>query len=203
MCNLYKMSNSAAEVARTFNAIPRTPVGNHGEQVYPGTPGLVVADGEVRQMSWGFPLALTGKKGQALKPRPVNNARTDKLRGPFWRDSFIHRRCLIPVSAYAEAQGPKGGKTRTWISVPAKDSQSELFAVAALWRDSDEWGPCYSMITTEASAAVEAVHHRMPMILPRDLWVDWVRADPKEAFAQCQPWQGELAIERTDEGWVG
>ena len=196
------MTNTQAQIANLFKVSEGAAGGNRAQEVYPGRPGLVVADGEVRQMSWGFPLVLTGKKGQTIKPRPVNNARTDKLRGPFWRDSFVHRRCLIPVSVYAEAQGPKGGKTRTWISVPAKDSNSELFAVAALWRDSDEWGPCYSMITTEANAAVEAVHHRMPMILPRELWADWATADPKEAIAWCHPWAGETVVERTDEAWV-
>ena len=30
-------------------------------------------------MTWGFPLVLKGKNGQPLKPKPVNNARTDKL----------------------------------------------------------------------------------------------------------------------------
>jgi hypothetical protein len=32
-------------------------------------------------MVWGFPLVLKGKGGQALKPKPVNNARVDKLDG--------------------------------------------------------------------------------------------------------------------------
>ena len=58
------------------------------------------------------------------------------------------------------------------------------------------------MITTEANASVESVHHRMPMIVPQASWADWARADPKEAFAQCRPWAGEMAIERTSEGWM-
>ena len=59
-------------------------------------------------MTWGFPLVLTGKQGQKLKPKPVNNARTDKLQTAFWCDSFARRRCLIPVSEWAEAEGQKG-----------------------------------------------------------------------------------------------
>jgi putative SOS response-associated peptidase YedK len=47
------------------------------------------------------------------------------------------------VSAFAEAEGEKGAKTRTWFSLP----DSELFAVAGLWRDSPEWGPVYAMVT--------------------------------------------------------
>jgi len=81
-------------------------------EVYPGCSGLVVAHGELRSMVWCFPLTLKGKNGQPLKPKPVNNARTDKLDGFMWRSSFEKRRCLIPVSAFAEAQGEKKAPRR-------------------------------------------------------------------------------------------
>lgn len=42
----------------------------------------------MRTMTWGFPLSLTGKSGQKLKPKPVNNARADKLDSFMWRYSF-------------------------------------------------------------------------------------------------------------------
>jgi putative SOS response-associated peptidase YedK len=47
-------------------------------------------------MNWGFPLIMTGRNGQKLKPKPVTNARDDKLNTAFWRASFESRRCLIP-----------------------------------------------------------------------------------------------------------
>ena len=66
-------------------------------------------------MTWGWPLALKGKQGQPLKPRPVNNARTDKLITPFWKSAATKpaQRCLIPVNAFAEAVGERGRMTRT------------------------------------------------------------------------------------------
>jgi putative SOS response-associated peptidase YedK len=76
MCNLYRLSKGPVEIAKLFRA-QADPPGNAGEQVYPGYPGYVIAEGRVRQMSWGFPLALKGKSGQLLKPKPVNNARAD------------------------------------------------------------------------------------------------------------------------------
>ncbi len=191
------MKNSAAEVAALFN-VPAPGSTNVGGEVYPGYPAMVVTD-SVRTMGWGFPLVLKSKRtGEPLKPRPVNNARTDKLGSPFWRGSFRTRRCLIPVSAYAEAQGPKGGKTRTWFSLP----DQELFACAGVWRDSAEWGPVFSMIMTEASDAVSDVHDRMPVILPPAAWPDWPALPEAEARALCQPYSGEICVERTDEPWV-
>lgn len=74
----------------------------------------------------GLPLALTGKQGQKLKPKPINNAREDKLNTAVWRDSFAKRRCVIPVGEWAEAEGPKGRMTRTWYGIPGEP----VFAVA-------------------------------------------------------------------------
>ena len=61
-------------------------------------------------MTWGFPLTLKGKSGQPLKPKPVNNCRTDKLDSFMWKYSFQERRCVIPVTAFCEAEGEKGAK---------------------------------------------------------------------------------------------
>ena len=112
MCNLYRLRGSTAEIAQFFNAEPDLGA-NFGEEVYPAYPGLVIAQGQARVMTWGFPRPMIGKQGQQLKPKAVTNAREDKLHTSFWRNSFTSRRCLIPVSAWAEAVGEKGRMTRT------------------------------------------------------------------------------------------
>ena len=52
MCNLYRMTRGVDEVARLFEAVP-----DHGanlaEEVYPGYPGLVVAEGRARAQGGG------------------------------------------------------------------------------------------------------------------------------------------------------
>ena len=199
MCNLYRMTKNKDEVAKWFDAVDTLGGANFGAEVYPGYPGLVVAGAELKQMTWGFPLVMKGKSGQPLKPKPVNNARTDKLDSFFWRYSFEERRCLIPVSAWAEAQGPKGGKTRTWMSLP----DSELFACAGVWRESDEFGLAYSMVMTDsAGSAAQDVHSRMPVLLAPEDYSRWVSGSPDEAKALCKPWSGEISIDRTDESWT-
>lgn len=197
MCNLYRMTRSIDEIARLFDA-EGTAGANFGEEVYPGYPGAVIADGALRSMVWGFPLVLKSKKtGQPLKPKPVNNARTDKLDSFMWRYSFEERRCLIPLTAWAEAQGEKGAMTRTWISLP----EAEAFAVAGIWRGSDEWGPCYSMVMTEADGDAAQVHSRMPVVLAPADYGRWQQGSPDEALALCTAWSGPLAIDRTSEPW--
>ena len=198
MCNLYRLTKAHAAVAQLFSAKLGS-VGNAREEVYPGYPGLVVARGELRSMVWGFPLVLKGKNGQPLKPKPVNNARADKLDGFMWRYSFHERRCLIPVSAFAEAEGEKGAKTRTWFTLP----DQPLFAVAGIWRDTPEWGPAYSMVMTEACIHVADVHDRMPVILRRQDWGDWLDGAPDNAALLCRPYPDLMVVNRTAERWSG
>lgn len=204
MCNLYRMTKTVDEIAHLFDAVDAAKGANFGEEIYPGYPGLVVASNaegayQVGTMSWGFPLVMKGKSGQLLKPKPVNNARTDKLDGPFWRASFERRRCLIPVSAWAEAQGAKGAKTRTWLSLP----DAETFAAAGVWRKSEEFGTCFSMVMTEsAGSAVESVHSRMPVLLAPQGYGLWMWGSAEEAKSLCKPWDAAITIDATDQPWV-
>lgn len=197
VCNLYRLTSRTAEIANLFAV--SEPVGvNPAAEVYPAYQGLVIEGGTARAMTWGFPLVLKGKSGQPLKPKPVNNAREDKLTTAFWRDSFAKRRCLIPVSAWAEAEGEKGRMTRTWYSLP----NTELFAVAGIWRPTDEWGDAYSMVMVDGAPAMADVHDRMPTILRAEDWEQWQRGTPEEAFALCRTWPGDLVVDRTTQPWA-
>ena len=196
MCNLYRIKSSNDEIARLFDV--ESSAGNAAEEVYPGYPGLVVTEGQLRSMVWGFPLVLKSKKtGQPLKPKPVNNARTDKLDSFMWRYSFEERRCLIPLTAWAEAEGPRGAMTRTWMSLP----DQPVFAVAGIWRTGEEWGYCYSMVMTDAGGEAADVHNRMPVILRAEDQGVWQHGSVREARQLCQPYSGAVEIERTSESW--
>lgn len=196
MCNLYRLKRGPAEIADLFR-VSADAGANYGEEVYPGYPGLVVAEGRARSMTWGLPLALKGKQGQPIKPKPVNNARTDKLGTGFWRDSFSKRRCLIPVSAWAEAEGPKGAMTRTWLSLPGQD----VFAAAGVWRPTAEWSDAFAMVMTDCCEQTSEVHDRMPVLLAAKDWEQWTEGTPEEATALCQPWASEVTIDQTPEPW--
>lgn len=198
MCNLYRMTKNHDEVAKWFSAVNELGGVNLADEVYPGYPGLVVADGALQKMNWGFPLTLKSKKtGELLKPKPVNNTRSDKLDTYMWRYSFEERRCLIPLTAWAEAEGPKGSKTRTWLSL-----DDELFAAAGIWRNSDEFGLCYSMVMTDSAGDVASVHNRMPVLLAPEDFEAWTAGSTREAKALCRAWSGEVQIDRTEQPWA-
>jgi putative SOS response-associated peptidase YedK len=200
MCNNYKMRKSAAEVARMFQAdLPITSF-NVAEDIYPGYPGMVVREESgarrVQSMVWGFPRRLPTMKPTS-KPLKVNNARDDKLLTSFWKDSFTRRRCIIPVTAWAEAEGEKGKMTKTWYSLP----ETELFAVAGIWRPTDEWGDAYSMVMVDGCEQMSDVHDRMPVILRPDLCDLWMGGTADEALTLARACDDALIVERTPELW--
>lgn len=129
---------------------------------------------------------------------PSPRHRAGKLDSFMWRYSFEERRCLIPVSEFAEAEGEKGSKTHTWFALP----DGSVFAVAGIWRDTDEWGPAYSMVMTEACIHVADVHDRMPVILRRQDWSDWLDGAPDDAALLCRPYPDLMVVNRTAEPWV-
>lgn len=202
MCNLYQLRKSAAEVAAHFG-VDNPVQSNAGEEVYPGYPGMVVREEAgarvLQSMVWGFPLRLKGMSPTA-KPKPVNNIAD--LTKPMWVGLARKPewRCLIPLTGFAEAEGAKGSKTRTWFSV--KDTP--IFAWAGLWRDSAEWGPAYSGVMTDCNEAIRPVHDRMPVLLHRDDHDRWLHGsfDDLLAFqARCFP-DDLIVIDRTGEPWV-
>jgi putative SOS response-associated peptidase YedK len=197
------------EAKEALAAIIETPFNIGSEIVHPQSPGLVVRqeNGQriLASMIWGFPLILADAKARAVakgvvvKPKPVNNARTDKLGSGFWnRWTAPAHRCLIPLKAYAEAVGTKGSMTEAWMTVP----DQSVFAIAGIWRQSAEWGDCYSMIMTEAAGDAATVHSRMPVILSPDTHALWLEQPLPNALALCQPWQGRLDVNRTNQLWA-
>lgn len=153
----------------------------------------------LQSMTWGFPLRLkTMKPGS--KPIPVNNI-ADLTKGmwigvarkPEWR-------CLIPVTEFAEAEGPRGAKTRTWFSL--KDQT--VFSWGGLWRKSDEWGDVYSGVMTDSNEAIRPVHDRMPVLLRAGEYDQWLQGSFDDLLAfQVRGFPDDLIdVRRTNDLWV-
>jgi len=196
------MRKSMAEVAAHFGVKVPT-LSNAPEEAYPGTPGTVIRKigGErvMQSMTWGFPLRLKGTSPTA-KPKPVNNIADLSKNMWIGLARKPEGRCLIPLTAFAEAEGPKGAKTRTWFNV--KDQP--IFAWGGLWRESAEWGPVYSGAMTDCNEAIRPIHDRMPVLLIPDEYERWLNGsfDDLLAFqARCFP-DDLIEMTRTDELWV-
>ena len=146
---------------------------------------------ELVSMSWGFVLLQQGKA-----PRRVTNTRDDKIEAPFWKQSIAARRCLVPVTSFAE---PDDGKPAQWHWFAVQGEQPRpLFAFAGIWRrfkgPVKKDGPTieidtYSFMTTRPNMFTERINHdRLPVILATaEDQETWLRGYPDEWRSLLQP----------------
>lgn len=118
---------------------------------------------------------------RASQSHAINARRESIFEKPTFRDSFRKTRCLIPADGYYEwatADGPYKPKQPFYISRTDKRS----LAFAGIWSQwkSPTGKNIYSaaIITREAEGSLESIHHRMPVLMPRDRWSQWL--DPNE-----------------------
>ena len=123
----------------------------------PGIVVVVLADERAEIMRWGF--------HRSFNPA-INNARSDKLATGMWAEAYRERRCVIPVSAFYEWGQAIGGHKQAH---EFRDAEDDYLWIAGLWEDGGgDMGPCYTMVTTEASPVMAAIHSRMPAVLRPD-----------------------------------
>ncbi len=203
MCNLYSMTSNREAVRRLFKA-DRDSVGNLPlfSAIFPGHDAPVVrldddSERELVMMSWGFVLPQQGRV-----PKRVTNARADKVKiSRFWRPSFEQRRCLVPVSSFAE---PKGKQPAVWHWFGLKgDEPRPLFAFAGIWRPwkgelkgQEMAMDTFSFLTTTPNDVVRPIHpNRMPVILRPDDYETWLTGSPEGAMKLAAPFPAnDMAI---------
>ena len=204
MSTLYSLRSSAAEIAAHFGASGRAAPDLPAE-TKPGAAGIVVREGAggrvMQSLRWGFPRPQTDRAGDLLHAKPVNLLAD--LTNPMW-DKMVpdpRYRCLIPLTAFAQPEGPRARMTRTWFSV----RDWPLFAWAGFCRRTREWGPVYAAMTTDSGPPVAALNPRMPVILAPDEYERWLKGSIEDviAFQFRPPLPPEkFFVDRTDELWV-
>lgn len=149
--------------------------------IAPGQPVLAVPNDGRRRADfflWGLipPWAKDPKIGYRLI-----NARAETLKEkPSFRGAYRYRRCLIPADGFYEWQGPKSRRKQPWY-IHRRDHQP--FALGGLWEtwqaaDGSTVRTC-TIITTQAAPDLQAIHGRMPLILPRETWDLWLTPDDR------------------------
>jgi putative SOS response-associated peptidase YedK len=128
----------------------------HEHAIEPTLPlPVITGEREVVTMSWGFRRRFKRKDGKGLTaPKPVVNAKSEKMGDFMWRDAYRHRRCLIPVTDFYEWTGPAKAKVAHRFH-----RGGECFFVAGLWEEDAEFGFCHTMLTTEPPREVAATGH--------------------------------------------
>ena len=105
------------------------------------------------------------------------NARAETVADkPTYRETFKHKRCLIPATGFYEWQHVGSEKIPHHIQPP----EGEVFAFAGLWDHWDKDGPGFdscSIIVTVANTTMQPIHERMPVILNPAQYSIWLNVE--------------------------
>lgn len=170
-----------AELSPSYNVAPTQQV------------AAVIREGNanvLRRLHWG--LVPFWAKDPTIGSRMINARAETAAEKPAFRNALRRRRCLIPADGFFEWQGTKSPKQPMFITLP----DEAPFAFAGLWETWDNKGqsdPVLScaILTTEASPALQPIHHRMPVILKPAAYAMWL--DPERQDIDMQEVLREMA----------
>ncbi|KGG14138.1 hypothetical protein EV05_0027 [Prochlorococcus sp. MIT 0601] len=142
-------------------------------------------------MLWGFVAEWVQDPFDPSRARPFN-ARAETIREKqFFKNSWRHKRCLLPASGFFE----RGYRIRR------KDCKP--FWLAGIWNrwmgpEGSELETC-CVITTQSNQLMKPLHNRMPAIIPHGLEETWIAPQKTEQeLKTLQP----LLNEWSAENWV-
>jgi len=148
----------------------------------------------LRLLTWG--LVPSWAKDRSVGYKMIN-ARAETLLDRTHRRAALTRRCLVPADGWYEWQASptvrdakgKPRKQPFWLH-PVLDEPMAFAGIYEFWRDPaahpddpGAWLTTYAVITTEAEQGLRSIHDRMPFVLPRDRWDDWLSPELQDADA--------------------
>lgn len=173
MCGRYYVDDETArEIEKVVREVDAALRKKRIGDVYPSQPATVLTGRmpglKAEEMNWGFPQYQ--KKGLLI------NARAESvLDRKMFRDSALHRRCIIPAKHFYEWDS---GKNK--VTFQRKDEPVLYMAGFYNCFQSEDR---FVVITTQANESVRKVHDRMPLILEKSELEDWVFDDRFLEFA--------------------
>jgi len=134
-------------------------------------------DGErtIQKFRWGLlPFWAKEKKvGYSMVNARAESIDTKKS----FKRSFEKYRCLVPATGFFEWKGEKGNKTPYHI-FPTHKPMFAFAGIYNVWESPEgEKIPTYSIITTDANEKMSELHDRMPVMLLKEEWDEWLDPD--------------------------
>lgn len=179
MCGRFVRKTPLNELAEIFDAALETDLPPDYNIAPTAEIAVVLWHGRLNKLAlvpvrWGLVPAWSKDSSGAAK---LINARAETLaEKPSFREAFKARRCLIPADGFYEWQ-TGNEKQKQPVYIHLKSQQPMAFAaIYEHWKKPEGgWLSTCAVITTEANTKLQAVHHRMPVILnpeQQSLWLD-------------------------------
>lgn len=182
MCGRFSLTINPADLADEFPgaAFPNEFVPRYN--IAPAQPILAISNQNSKAADfflWG--LVPSWAKERAIGNRLINARGETLAEKPAFRGVYKYKRCLIPGDGFYEWQPQTGTKSKVPHFVRLKTRRP--FAFAGLW---DEWqGPDGSslqscaIVTTAPNKLMATIHNRMPVILPKADYAEWLDPAPR------------------------
>ncbi|KQV37669.1 MULTISPECIES: SOS response-associated peptidase [unclassified Rhizobium] len=136
--------------------------------------------GELVQRRWSWPSPTR---------KPVYNLRAEGR-------EFTANRCLIVADAFFEFTTPEDPKKKRKDKWMFKKVGEPIFAIAGVWRETDDVGQAFTMLTMPPGPDIAPYHDRQIVILERRAWAGWLNPSiPAKSLIQPLP-QGSLSVEQ-------
>ena len=172
MCGRFAIHSKQTDIEAHFG-LARSEKFIQRYNVAPGTdiPVIRLQDNEreLANCHWG----LIPHWARDTKLQPINARAETITEKPFFKSVLKTKRCLIPANGFYEWKAVGGKKQPYYFQIKG----GELFAFAGLW---DRWQhedttiESCTIITTDANASMNPIHHRMPVILKPDDYEEWL-----------------------------
>jgi putative SOS response-associated peptidase YedK len=198
MCGRFTLTVSPEQLRASFDGLIVPDNIQPRFNIAPSQPVAVVPNDAKFQLDfyiWG--LIPSWAKDASIGNRMIN-ARAETLsEKTSFRSAFRRRRCLILADGFYEWRASPGSRAKTPMYI--KMESSEPFAFAGLWEswqspDGSNILSC-TIITTQPNSLLEPIHNRMPVILPKDSYGQWLEPeeiDPKQAQELLKPYPADL-----------
>ncbi|HLU75105.1 MAG TPA: SOS response-associated peptidase [Nonomuraea sp.] len=139
---------------------------------------------QLRVVKWG--LVPPWAKDPSIGSRMINARAETLAEKPSYRRAFAKRRCLLPADGYFEWMPVEGDKKKKqpYFIHPADGGVLAMAGLYEFWKDPGradddplKWLVTCTVITTDAEDELGHIHDRMPMMIERDRWEEWL--DPQ------------------------
>ena len=193
MCGRFSLAATLKAITIRFDASPLSSKWHPRFNIAPGQTVLsIVSDQHQRSivdMTFGF--IPHWAKEKATGYTMINAKAETVAEKPSYKESFLHKRCLIPADGFYEWKTTTEGKLPYRFTL--KDNS--LFAFAAIW---DTWKSpegdtknTFAIITTEGNSLTNQLHDRMPVILHQKdeaTWLDPLLTKPEDLQPLLKPY---------------
>jgi putative SOS response-associated peptidase YedK len=223
MCGRYALAKDPADLAEEFDArdatagdddTPRLDIPEHNVAPTLTVPGVVdrhprdeegtpdpsTTERSLRAMRWG--LVPSWAKDESVGNRLINARAESLTEKPAFRRAAASRRCLLPADGWYEWLRDGSDKVPYFMTYSQSSGLAgHPLALAGLW---ETWRPrsagrgtaplvSTTVVTVASAGPLTEIHHRMPLVLPRERWAEWLDPDHDDPTSLLVPAEDVLA----------